>query len=326
MSMEKFSLDAFERYPMVRCRPQETEAENTDQFVFHTCVQPQEECSGSALIEVRGENLADVHAYGASGKFLGFTVKEGEGDEKLFEAAVQAFPGKKFFVPVRDSRQVKWAMETGTMGGLLVDVGSNPYDACECMARQGLQRMYRKMPVLVRGGCGEKGEDFARQWHASRVENLPGSCAGWRIALRRLTYPKAVTSDGYVPMRFWWTNRGPAPMHEPARVKIRLSLGEKKIPLALSDSPLQIPLGDRTYNEIVWFPDLPSGVYLLEFGLFQEDDTAVSLCHTGCTADGWYPAGEMIVDTIPRPEYEHIWDDYYADGYYPLVDPPVPGT
>ena len=38
------------------------------------------------------------------------------------------------------------------------------------------------------------------------------------------------------------------------------------------------------------------------------------------------PSAMLCVDDIPRPEYEHIWDDYYADGYYPLVDPPVPGT
>ena len=42
-------------------------------------------------------------------------------------------------------------------------------------------------------------------------------------------------------------------------------------------------------------------------------------------ADGYYYAGKLSIDMIARPEYEHIWDGYDMDGYYPLEDPAQPG-
>ena len=127
-------------------------------------------------------------------------------------------------------------------------------------------------------------------------------------------------------MRFWWTNRGPAYVHEKTYVRLRLRHGEEIVMLPLADAPEQIPLGDRVYNEIVRIPDLAPDTYAMEYGLFSAEGDSLLLCHTGRTDDGYYPAGMLCVDDLPRPEYEHIWDDYYADGYYPLVDPPVPGT
>lgn len=324
--MEKYTLEAFERYPMVRCRPEETRDVEPDRFVFRTVSAPEAEKQGRFLLEVRRESLQQMAALCSLPQAVGFTIVPGASDDAFLETAVRAMGEKRYIVPVSDCAQIRWAGEKGVLGGLLVEIRDNPLDACEQMAVQELQKMYRKVPVFVRN-CGTgHSEAYARQWHASMVENMPGTCAGWRIALRRITYPRAVTSGGFAPMRFWWTNRGPAFVHEQTSVRLRLRMGQETIGLPLADSPDHIGLGDRVYNEIVRMPDLPPGTYAMEYGLFGENGDSLMLCHAGRSGDGYYPAGMLCVDDIPRPEYEHIWDDYYADGYYPLVDPPVPGT
>ena len=161
--MDKYTLEAFERYPMVRCRPEETRDLEPDRFVFRTASAPEAEEQGRFLLEVRRENLQQTAALRSLPQAVGFTIVPGEADDAFLETAVRTMGEKRYIVPVSDCAQIRWAREKGVLGGLLVEIGDNPLDTCEQMAVQELQKMYRKVPVFVRN-CGTgKAEADARQ-------------------------------------------------------------------------------------------------------------------------------------------------------------------
>ena len=151
---------------------------------------------------------------------------------RLWEAAAQAFSSKRYYVPVTDGEQLEWALKRGFLGGVLAEIWDNAYDTCEAFATQNAQQLYKRFPVLVRNeGKTENAARFAAQWHAMAVENIPGALAGWRIALRRLTYPKELTVGGFAPMRFWWNNRGPSYCHGDMEVRLRLEKDGQYTPI-----------------------------------------------------------------------------------------------
>lgn len=347
--MGKYSLDGYERYPVIRCRPQETGEpvegagirrfqtvrlrlgqlpELTQKTLLLLSV-GQEETAHMAEAESALRSLAA--AYCRHPLVLGVTVEtagSGAAKRRLWETAAEAFAPRRLIIPIQDGEQLDYALKHGFAGGILARIGKNPYDTCEAFAEQQAQQLFKRMPVLVSAeGCAPPAAAaFARQWHAAATENIPDALAGWRIALRRLVYPRALSSGGFAPLQFWWTNQGPSFFHGPAEVRLRM-VGEKgAYPIALQDKPGRIPLADRVHNEIVRLPETPVGDYRLEYGIFDGEGNALTLCHHGRTADGYYPADVMHIDDTPRPEYQHIWDDYSPDGYYPLEDPKVPGT
>ena len=349
MSMGKYSLDSYERVPTVRFRPAESlqPARDAEAFTFRTAAaepgKPLPEIADRTLMEVRMPAFAPEDAAAAESalrelasrccrdpRVIGVTLRCGADGallRRMWEAAAEAFAPKRFFVPVTDGAQLDYALRRGFLGGLLVPIGDHVYDTCEAFARSGAQELYLRVPVLVRGeGKADGTARYAEQWHAAAVENLPGARAGWRIALRRLTCPPVMSSGGFAPLRFWWTNRGPSLCHGKTEVRLRIVNGNVSFPIPLNDRPDLIPLGDRVHNEIARLPDAPPGVYRLEYGLFFRDGGPLTLCNEGQTADGFCAAGEITLDGQPRPEYEHAWDDYFPDGYYPLEDPKTPGT
>ena len=344
--MGKYSLESFERYPMLRCRPREIREaiEGAGRRTFETvCVQPDGEtpklrmntlleiviprecCAQIALTESRLAALAA--RCGDDPLVLGvmLTTDACPPDKKrLLEIAARAFAPKRVFVPVTDGEQLCFAQGRGFALGLLADVKGNPYDVCEAFARHHAQQLYKKMPVLVRfAKADERLAPYAQQWHAAAVEGLD-TAAGWRIALRRLTLPRALSSGGYAPMRFWFTNRGPSFCHENVHLALRLAKDGQYTYLSVHDTPEVIALADRVHNEIIPLPALKPGEYLLEFALLTEQGEALVLANEGRMADGYYPACRLTIDSTPRPEYETIWDDFFPDGYYPLEDPKEP--
>jgi len=344
--MGKYSLESFERYPMLRCRPKEIREAiaGAGKRAFETVrVQPggempklrmntlleisvsRESCGQMDVTESRLAGLAA--RYGDDPFVLGITLTSDASltDRRwLWEIAARAFAPKRFFVPVTDGEQLRFAMGRGFAGGLLADVTDHPYDVCEAFARHHAQQLYRQMPVLVRfASADEKLAQYAKQWHAAAVEGLDAP-AGWRIALRRITLPKALSCGGYAPMRFWLTNRGPSFCHDKAHLALRLKKDGRYTQVSVHDVPAAIALADRVHNEIVRLPAVAPGEYALEFALLTERGEALVLANEGRTADGYYPACSLTLDGEPRPEYETIWDDFFPDGYYPLEDPKEP--
>jgi len=279
-------------------------------------------------MELMESSLAKIAArYGNDPLVLGVVLDSGACLPErrwLWEIAARAFAPKRLFVPVTDGEQLGFALGRGFAGGLLADVKDHPYDVCEAFAQHHAQRLYRQMPVLVRFACADgKLARYAQQWHASAVEGLDAA-AGWRIALRRITCPKAISSGGYAPMRFWLTNRGPAFCHEKVHLALRLAKDGHYTPISVHAAPAVITLADSVHNEIIRMPAVEPGEYALEFALITDRGEALVLANEGRMADGYYPACRLSIDSMPRPEYETIWADFFPDGYYPLEDPKEP--
>jgi len=345
--MGKYSLESYERYQMVKCRPLEkAEAEGTSVFETVRVVLGGERpvLGKRTLLEVfvPGESITSLPTsmpetesslrslaarYYRDPQVIGVTLimdANTANKRRLYETAAEAFAPKRYYVPVEDGEQLDYALKHGFVGGLVATVGENIYDTCEAFAKNNAQQLFKQMPVLVRFLKGNaRAADYAAAWHAEAVEGAK-TLAGWRIALRRLVYPKTVSSGGYAPMRFWWTNRGPSFCHEETEVRLRLEKEGRYTSIALKDHPSKIHLADRVYNEIVKLPKVESGVYRLEYGLFLKTGEPLSLAHGGETADGYYYADVMTFDDTPRPEFETLWDDFFEDGYYPLEDPKQP--
>ena len=335
--MGKYSIENYEQYKMVKCRPEEDRAPGYSRFTtLEIAPDERPELKEKTLLRVRipagGDAAAEAGIRALAARYsrdpavIGVAPAAGASPRGA-EILAEAFRPKRLFVPVADGDMLRSARERGFLGGLLAEAGENPLDTCEAFAENGAQRLFEQVPVLVRFTGPEKADGrYALQWHAAAVEGVQVP-AGPRIALRRLTYPKALTSGGFAPMRFWWTNRGPSPLYGRTGVRLRVVReGETFAEILPGDCPEIIPLGDRVFNQILRLPELPEGEYRLEFGLFREDGTPVPLANANPAGGGYYDGDVIRFDRVPRPEYETAWETYRPDGYYPLEDPKTPGA
>jgi len=341
--MGKYSIENYEKYKMIKCRPEEDRTPSPGAgFSFFSTLEiaPDErpELTETTLLRVhvrpgRDAALTEAELSSLASRYcrdpavIGVTPAAGGSScRRVWETLAESFSPRRFFVPVSDGEMLDYALKQGFLGGLLAEVGNNPLDTCEAFAANGAQRLFERVPVLVRFTRPEKADSrYALQWHANTVEGVK-ELAGPRIALRRLNYPKALTSCGFAPMQFWWTNRGPSPLYDRTEVRLRIVRGSQTVAEVLpGDNPERIHLGDRVFNRILRLPEIPEGQYRLEFGLFLEDGTPVRLANANPTGEGYYDGDVIHIDRIPRPEFETIWENYRPDGYYPLEDPKLPG-
>ncbi len=330
--MGKYSLEQFERVALAKCRPTVTGTRPAARFVTVTASQnkPAAVPAGGLPVLVRfdaRESAACENALRATAaalceeaNVLGATLVSDAPMPRLWEAAAEVFG--RLYVPVQDALQLDYALKRGLRFGLLAELGEAALDMCEAFAAQGAGRLWERGPVLVRAHTDTPlARRLAQQWHASATEGVSAQ-AGACIVLRRLTYPQALSSDGYAPLRFWWDNIGVSPLYEPTRTRLRLCMGETRCEIALHDAPALLPLGDRAHNEIARLPALPEGEYAVEVAV-ETREGALPLANEGF-ANGWLPVGTVRIDHVPRPQMETLWDDWYPEGYYPLEDPAQP--
>ena len=342
--MGKFSLESYEQYKAIKCRPEEdrSPAPGAGCSFFSTVEVSPDSCPPltertllrihaspcGSLAETETEVQALAARYARDPAVIGAVPAEDlPSRPRLWELMAAAFAPKRFFVPVTDGEMMNCALKRGFFGGLLAEVENDPLDICEAFARNGAQRLFERYPVLVRFSHPEQANpQYPLQWHANAVEGVQAP-AGPQIALRRLNYPAALTSGGFAPLQFWWTNRGPSPMYERTEVKLRLVRdGRVTATLLPGDAPEIIPLADRVFDRIIRLPQLPEGQYRLEYGLFLENGVPVRLANTKAVGEGYYDGDVINIDHIPRPYMETIWERYHPDGYYPLEDPKLPGV
>ena len=121
---------------------------------------------------------------------------------------------------------------------------------------------------------------------------------GYRLALRRMTYPAVVGPDRKISFTTWWENQGDAPCYKKFPFALRLSNGKQTaVILTGADIRTWMP-GDNLYNNSVFIPaNLPDGDYTLSVAVVDPvtDKPNVKLAIVGVQADGWYPMGKITV-------------------------------
>ncbi len=256
----------------------------------------------------------------------GIIISTMEACSHEWEAYIDAFGDQILFADIYDLELIQYLTVHNIDFGLLVKCSeANWISCCEKFAEHHLQELWEKRPVLLQIEDSSCGPHIARQalaWHAS-MANVPMDF-GFSITLRRMTYPKQVSSKGALPIRFWFVNTGSAPCYRDFKVWIRLQEGANRYDIPLQVNSKDWFLGDITYNEIVKLPEMLPGNYKVSLGIFFEDQSPMQLNINCIMKEGYYELGNIVVDMVSREEYFKIWDDYYPEGYYPLEDPQIP--
>ena len=125
---------------------------------------------------------------------------------------------------------------------------------------------------------------------------------GYRLLLRKLTYPARVRPHGVLPFTSWWENKGVAPCYRDFSLALRL-VGEGRTEVLVTDADITSWLpGDSLFDDRVFLPpDLPEGEYELHLGIVdpQTRKPRVRLAIEGRSDEGWYPMGTITVEDGP---------------------------
>jgi hypothetical protein len=119
---------------------------------------------------------------------------------------------------------------------------------------------------------------------------------GYRFALRKFTYPAAVSPGGQLAFTSWWENKGVAPCYRRFRLALRLRSDRQSVILPTGADPRTWLPGDNLYDGSVTVPAAaPEGPYQLQLGILDErtDQPRVKLAVAGRQPDGWYTMGKI---------------------------------
>jgi hypothetical protein len=193
--------------------------------------------------------------------------------------------------------------------------------------KSGMQDAWRKAPVTLEI-CGTLKRwketegynkevvkyifDQALKWHISTF-NAKSSAVpdewwplvnewlkkmGYRLVLRKLTFPSEVRPQGKLAFTSWWENKGVAPCYREFPFAIRLKNSQRSEVL-ITDADIRNWLpGDILYDDAVFLPlDMPEGDYELSMAIVDNRtrNPKVKLAIEGIDPDGWYKMGRITV-------------------------------
>jgi len=156
-----------------------------------------------------------------------------------------------------------------------------------------------------------KSNTVPEQW-ADKVQGWIDRM-GYRIALRKINYSRAVQPGGALAYDSWWQNIGCAPCYRRYPLVFRLRGAQTFMFKTGADITKWLP-GDALYDSRFYIPwDMPLGEYRLQLALlgFQGDAPALNLSMAGKQDDGWYDIGPVTVsdtDESPLPEPTRYWE------------------
>lgn len=346
--MGKYSIDAFEQYPLVKIRPKVTRmAASCYQLMSLSwadletedgqLLSPAELGGDSVILQLNLDRPGDVAdacgfvrrmgSFYRGGKGLsGVVLSAGKYTSAALGQLVQAYaqgfestvllaePGTELMAACR-KQQIKT--------GLWLNLNRGILNLRRAIAEGNLQKTWRDMPVYLYASEELRVEqlDAAIRWHASGV-NLAAP-VGPCMTLRRMMFPEGLTSGGLLPLRLWWQNIGTAPIYKTVEVKLELRSGEACYAIPVLEALERPDLGDSTLNFTARLPKVACGTYGLWCGL-KADQRFLPLAMEATEENGMYYVGDVTLDDEPRPYLATMWEEQYADGYYPLEDPAQP--
>ena len=346
--MGKYSIDAFEQYPLVKIRPKVTQAaESSYRLVTLSWAQletedgqlltPAELGGESVILQLnldRPGDVADacgfVRRMGSlyrGGKDLAGVVLSACNDSsaalgQLVQAYAQGFEST-FLLAEPGTELMAACCRQHVKTGLWLNLNRGVLNLRRAIAEGNLQKTWRDMPVYLYASenLNEAQLDAAIRWHASGV-NLAAPIGPF-MTLRRVMFPEGLTSGGLLPLRLWWQNIGTAPIYKTVEVKLELRSEEACYAIPVPEALERPDLGDSTLNLTAQLPKVACGSYGLWCGL-KADQRFLPLAMEGTEDDGMYHVGDVTLDDESCPYLATMWEEQYADGYYPLEDPAQP--
>lgn len=345
--MGKYSLDAFEQYPLTKLRPVMTgvipnryrllelswsalEPETGD------LLSPPEIGDGIVLLRLRLDADRDISdacgfirrmgsCYGG-GKALGGVVLTsgtftGIARKQLLQAYRQGFDST-FLLVQPGTDWMELCRREAIPVGLWLPLSAGILNLRRRIAKGNLARNWEKNPAYLCSGGELSPEELeaARRWHVSGAN--VAAPLGAQMTLRRMMFPQDLTSGGIMPLRMWLQNIGTAPVYHEVRVRLVLRSEREQFAVPVPGT-LRPGLGDTTFNTTAQLSQIPCGTYSLWVGL-ETDKGNLPLAMDAPAENGMYHIGEITLDDVPRPYLSTMWETQYADGYYPLEDPAQP--
>jgi len=346
--MGKYSIDSFEQYRLTKLRPavmkaekkayrllelskSELEPENGEllsppELASETCILRLCLCSAKDAADACGF-IRRIGSFYEGGKHLaGVVMTAGKFSatalEEIAKAYIQGFEST-FLLAEPGSELMETCRKLGVQPGLWLPVSEGILPLRRKIAENNLERVWRTKPVYIHAGRSLTPEetDAACRWHTSGAD-VPAEL-GSSMTLRRVMFPGELTSGGVMPLRVWLQNIGTAPVYHDAKVRMELGREEERFAISIPGFVPSPGLGDTTFNVNAQLPKLPGGTYDLWAGL-EVQGKCVPLAIDAECVYGMYRIGEVTLDDTSRPYLETMWEEQYADGYYPLEDPAQP--
>ena len=346
--MGKYSIDAFEQYPLQKIRPRVTAMVDSACRLMTLSWRAMEPENGELLMppglgEERTILRLELDKSADAADACGFIRRMGrcyQGGKGLAGVALAAggFSGAPLLqiaqAYARGFENTFLLAEPGTAlmaaccaqhikTGLWLDLNRGILNLRRAVAEGGHQKIWREAPVYVYAGRSLTADelDAAIRWHSSGSDH--SAPIGPMMTLRRMMFPQGLTTGGPMPLRLWWQNMGTAPFYGKMQLRLELRSGSERFEID-ADCELDCPgMGDSTMNLTAKLPQVPCGSYELWCGLAGGEDL-LHLAMEGEEDGGLYRVGDVNLDGDARPYLATMWEDQYADGYYPLEDPAQP--
>lgn len=123
---------------------------------------------------------------------------------------------------------------------------------------------------------------------------------GYRFALRRFTYPEAVSPNEKLPFTSWWENLGVSPCYRDFTLAIRIRNGNRN-EIFVTDADIRKWLpGDNVYDNSIFIPlDFPAGDCDVQVAIVDKikHEPRINLAIEGKQPDGWYQLGKLTIIT-----------------------------
>jgi hypothetical protein len=276
----------------------------------------------------------DLAIVGAWGEGDGSNLLTPKTREALVDCYLEAFPKTHLLMLLTDEKTNKYGLSKRNVGwrvDCLGDMGgfsktwSHMHDAYpQQIINCGMKDAWQKAPVSLEvcwvvqhwkdmGWDIDYIIDQSLKWHISSFNGKSSAVPkewqphvdrwlkkmGYRLALRKFTYPTKVKAGAKIEYTSWWENKGVAPCYHPFRLALRVRSAERSIVLpTAADIRTWLP-GDNLHDAAVALPaDVPPGQYDLAIGILDErtDQPRVKLAIAGADAEGWYRMGTIQVE------------------------------
>ncbi|MGC9327000.1 MAG: DUF4832 domain-containing protein [Candidatus Hinthialibacter sp.] len=280
----------------------------------------------------------DLSIVGAWGEGAGSDRLTQKTREALVDCYLHAFPNTHLIMLLTDAKTNKYGLSQRHVGwrvDCLGDLGGFSSTWChmydyypQAIINFGMEDAWKKAPVSLEvcwvmqhwkdmGWDVDYIIDQSLKWHISsfnaKSSPVPAEWRphverwlkkmGYRLALRKFTYPSTVQAGEALAFTSWWENLGVAPCYHPFPLALRLKNETTEVILPTSADIREWLPGDNLFDSQVDIPDaLPEGQYDLGLAILdlQKQRPHVKLAVAGAQPDGWHSLGDITIRRNPE--------------------------
>ncbi len=275
----------------------------------------------------------DMALVGAWGEGAGSELLTDKTRKALVDCYLDAFPDTHLIMLLTDAetneygiskRNVGWRVDClGDMGGFSPTWSHMNDYYPQAIIQFGVEDAWKKAPVTLEvcwvmqhwkdmGWDVDYIIDQSLKWHISsfnaKSSPVPEEwephvdrwlkSMGYRLVLKKFTYPAKVKAGENIALTSWWENKGVAPCYYQFPLALQLFRSDHTETLITHAKISDWLPGDNLYNDSIRLPEnLPAGEYELLIGILDKEGKIpkVKLAIEGRNAQGWYPMGRIEV-------------------------------